>query len=102
MVDRKIFAMHKRFGACGAMRCKDCDHLIGGKWHDKQYYKCELYGVSRSDATDWRLSYQACGMYDIEVNLELWVPVLEQVKHAQRPRKNEQLPGQMDIGDLLS
>ena len=101
MNERKIFAMHKRFGTCGAFRCKDCSHLIKGKYHDRGYSKCELYGMTHSEATDWRLSYQACGMFGTEQDMDRWVPVLELVKHE--PKGPEpQLAGQMDIGAFLS
>lgn len=101
MNERKIFAMHKRFGTCGAFRCKDCSHFVGGKYHDRQLYKCELYGMTHSEATDWRLSYQACGMFGVEQDMDRWVPVLEQIKHESKGPE-PQLPGQMDIGEFLS
>ena len=102
MNGRKIFAMHKRFGTCGAFRCKDCDHLIGGKYHDRQLYKCELYGLTHSEATDWRLSYQACGMYNMEVDERTFVPVFQQVLHERRPKIQEPLAGQMDFSAILN
>ena len=59
MNGRKIDAMHAHFGTCEGVQCKGCRHLISGEWHDRRYHKCELYGLSHSEATDWRLSYQA-------------------------------------------
>ncbi|MBP5710017.1 MAG: hypothetical protein J6W84_03465 [Bacteroidales bacterium] len=85
MVERKIAAMHKRFGTCGVFRCKECEHLCGGKYHDRQYYKCELYGYTRGESTDWRLAYQACGMYNMPVDMDRWEPILEQIKHSKKP-----------------
>ena len=35
--------------------CKTCAWLIKSEYHDKNYYKCELMGVSSSEATDIRL-----------------------------------------------
>lgn len=35
--------------------CKTCDHLIKQSYHNKNYYKCELIGISRSESTDIRL-----------------------------------------------
>ena len=84
MTERKINAMHKLFGTCGIFRCATCKHLIGGKYHDRQYYKCELYGLSHGESTDWRLKYQACGMFNMPIDMDKWVPVLEQIKHAPR------------------
>ena len=100
MQERKIHAMHKRFGTCGLLRCKGCCHLIGGKYHDRQYYKCELYGLSHSEATDWRLSYQACGMYNVPQDMDRWVAVLDDILHAKKPALELQLAGQMKIDDF--
>ena len=95
MVDRKIFAMHKRFGECGSCRCKDCSHLISGKYHDRTYHKCELYGLSHGESTDWRLSYVACGQFNAEIDLDLWRPVIEVLKSLPRPVLDPPLNGQM-------
>ena len=83
--DRKIAEMHKRFGTCGTFRCKDCNHFISGEWHDRHYSKCELYGLSHSEATDWRVSNQACGMFDTDVDLDNWVTIIEQNKRLPKP-----------------
>ena len=102
MIERKIFAMHKRFGTCGLFRCKDCNHLIGGKYHDRQYYKCELYGMTHSEATDWRVSYQACGMYGVEQDMDRWVSILDQILHSPKKTSEPPIEGQMDFNEFLS
>ena len=96
MTERKIHAMHKRFGTCGVFRCKDCDHLLKNRPTNRVCYKCELYGDTSSEATDWRLAYQACGMYNMPVDLDKWETVLEQIKHSPKPEPP--LEGQMRIG----
>ena len=63
MTLRKIDLMHRQFGKIDGKTCKDCSNLITQTW-DTRYYKCLVYGVSKSEATDWRLKYQACGMYN--------------------------------------
>ena len=93
MCGRRIEAMHRRFGTCGVLQCRDCCHLIGGRYHDRRYYKCELYGMSHSEATDWRLSYPACGMYNVPQDMDRWVPMLDQIVHAQK--NDAPLEGQM-------
>lgn len=93
MTERRIFAMHKRFGTCGALRCRDCCHLISGEYHDRRYHKCELYGMSHSDSTDWRLLWQACGMYNVPVNMNIWVPLADQINHGKK--QDKPLDGQM-------
>ena len=43
--------------------CKECCNLITN-FYDKKYFKCRIYGNSCSEATDWRLKYEACGMFN--------------------------------------
>ena len=69
--------------------------MIGGTWHDKRYYKCEIYGISHGEATDWRRSYTACGMYNVPQDMRRWVPLAEQIKHS--PKVLPPLEGQMRI-----
>ena len=85
-------AMRRHFGATDA-RCKDCRHLVSMAYHGQGYHKCELYGISRSEATDWRLSEQACGLYNMHVKRSTWVPVIERGK----PRIVEPIEGQMEM-----
>ena len=63
---RKIDAMHERFGMLPDLRCESCSNLIQGEYHDRHYRKCTVYGETRSEATDWRKKYVACGMYNKE------------------------------------
>lgn len=95
MTARKILAMHARFGTCGALQCRDCCHLISGDYHDRRYYKCELYGMSHSEATDWRLSYQACGMYNVPQSMVTWTPLLDQIIRGRVPE--QPLEGQIRL-----
>lgn len=100
MVERRIAAMHKRFGSNGALCCKDCSHLISGMWHDRKYYKCEIYGMSHSESSDWRRSWMACGMYNVPQDMERWVPLMEQIKHS--PKIELPLDGQMRMEEFES
>lgn len=61
---RKIEAMYSTFGVFHGKTCKDCPHLIRRIFHGGNYYKCRVYGVSSSEATDWRLKWTACGAFD--------------------------------------
>lgn len=79
MVDNKIFAMHRRFGTCGVLRCEGCNHLITDNSHKRRFRKCELYGNTFSSATDWKVSYQACGMYNVKQDMNEWVPVIKRI-----------------------
>ena len=67
--NEKIHAMHKRFGTCGVLKCDGCTHLLSYKF------------------TNWRLTYPACGMRDIEQDMKNWTPVFKQL---YPPKKVEQ------------
>lgn len=58
---RKLELMHFYFGK-GEGQCKDCSHLQAGRYHDKMLRKCDVYGMTHSEASDWALKYPACGM----------------------------------------
>ena len=59
---RKIEAMYAFYGKSESGRCGDCPHLFEGYHHDKKYIKCRAYGLSHSEATDWRKKWCACGL----------------------------------------
>jgi hypothetical protein len=42
--------------ATDSKKCGNCANHIGGGYHEKQYHKCKLIGVSHSIATDIRIS----------------------------------------------
>lgn len=100
MIERRIAAMHKRFGTNTALYCKGCSHLISDMWHDRHYYKCEIYGMSHSEASDWRRSWMACGMYNVPQDMGRWVPLMEQIKHS--PKIEPPLEGQMRVEEFES
>jgi hypothetical protein len=83
MIERRIAAMHKRFGTNYALCCKDCNHLICGEYHGRRYYKCEIYGLSHSESSDWRRSWMACGMYNVPQDMDRWVPLMKQINHSR-------------------
>lgn len=41
-------------------RCKDCIHCIRVDTYNRHYYKCDLIGISSSEATDIRLKDLGC------------------------------------------
>ena len=96
----KIHAMHRLYGPDPLGRiCADCPHLVKIK-RDKTYYKCTLYGVSASVATDWAKKWQACMLINHDVEDDNFQPVLERLKHESRP--DEPLEGQMRMEDMIN
>ena len=86
-MSRKIGAMHDMFGTVKDV-CNNCCHLLGEKGG---YRKCEIYGVSHSAATDWAISWQACGMFNV-LNTK-YANIYKSLPH-NRP-KEEEIEGQV-------
>lgn len=92
---RKIDAMYKLFGHCKDVnaRCIECRHLqkftVNRTW-----YKCRCYGTSSSEATDWRCSWSACGLFNSTYNGK---PVIDVKKNTGRKKAEEQIEGQMSL-----
>jgi len=42
--------------------CKSCAHLVIKQW-DKRYFKCDLNKDTGGPASDWRVTWPACGKY---------------------------------------
>lgn len=101
---RKIEAMHRFYGTDPNRGiCGDCQHLRRCEAGNHVVYKCVLYGDTASEATDWRVKWQACTLIDHDPN-EDWVPVIERLKHEPRRyshRINGELPGQMEVDEFL-
>lgn len=75
---RKIDLMHKMFGERTGRSCGECSNLAKGRYHDKMLRKCSVYGLTHSEASDWVLRYEACGMFNQEYSGR---PVIELVRH---------------------
>lgn len=63
----QLARMHKQFGREHVHACGTCCNFVRGEYHDKMLQKCERYGLSHSDATDWAKSWGACGMYNVPI-----------------------------------
>lgn len=90
---RKDEAMHHYYGFDQECRqCCQCEHFIGGVYHNRRYYKCTVYGCSHSEATDWRRGYTACGLIGKPFP-EGDIRIVDLLK-AIRIKKEEQIEGQ--------
>ena len=98
MNDKKIEAMHKRFGTLPDKRCEDCSNLIKGKYHDKLLRKCTVYGATHSEASDWRMKYVACGLFNVEYHGS---PIIRCTDRASKTKEiAQQIDGQISIGGI--
>ncbi len=94
-MSRKIELMHELFGACVGKKCGQCGHLVESGTHQKKYFKCEVYGDTASEATDWARSWPACMMIG---DSGAWMG-RNVMELARGDRKKEESPieGQMDL-----
>lgn len=95
---RNIDKMYSLYGVEDGKKCGTCNHLIRQDYRGKVYYKCGLYGDSCSASTDFRLSYDACGMHNKKRDPRQDKPI---VKMRMQDEEDDQIAGQMDIFDFI-
>lgn len=54
--------MLRLYGQKRGFVCRDCKHLVA-TGNNATYYKCSKFGVTSGAATDWRLKWAACGLF---------------------------------------
>ena len=89
-----ISKMHEIHGRSDS-RCGDCCNLETYRYRGRTYRKCIAYGVSHSDATDWRLKYMACGLFGKPFE----GTEFRAVKEVADNRTNKIIDGQICLGD---
>lgn len=101
-----IDRMHREYGY-GSGKCAACCNLIRGNYHDKRYNKCVAFGASHSLATDWRLKWDACGLFGkpFEELRPARRPLIEVgqkylASHEEEDEPDIPLAGQMSLEDL--
>lgn len=101
---RKEQAMYHLFGKAEGKKCKDCPHLIR-KLYSRAYYKCEMYGDTCAESTDWGCTWTACGliegdhwrMYTISAQ---YGNVVNMLKHEPRGQAYAECDGQIRMEGL--
>lgn len=96
---RTIAAMHCHHGTSEGNTCRDCCNLVGHQ-HAKQYYKCAAYGISASMATDWRLKWDACGLYNVPFDETKQYPLIHVLQHSPKDSPAGQCDGQITLEDF--
>lgn len=97
---RKHEAMWALFGEISD-KCRWCSHLIQTAPSDRHYYKCELYGISCAESTDWAITKHGCGMMNKAVDMRTWVPVIDRLKHEPKPKPEPPMEGQITFEEVL-
>lgn len=97
MALRKQQLMYKEFGMCDGHVCGECSNLIAVRANDRPLHKCQVYGNTSSEATDWAKRWLACGMFNKKYTggpvIELVRPVRKQTAAAIE----EPLDGQISL-----
>ena len=60
----KYRTMQELHGIKEGETCRTCKHCIVRWYHGRTYYKCELWIISNSVATDIRLKSKACNKWE--------------------------------------
>jgi hypothetical protein len=91
----KIDKMYKLFGKSEHI-CKECKHFrkidTAGVMSRRSVQKCECYGITHSESSDWAQKWQACGLFNQPYNGK---PVIE-VRISQSEEETE-LDGQLSL-----
>lgn len=91
----KIDKMYKVFGKSEHI-CKECKHFrkidTAGVMARRSVQKCECYGITHSESSDWAQKWQACGLFNQPYNGK---PVIE-VRISQSEEEIE-LDGQLSL-----
>lgn len=97
MATKKIDLMYEHYGINQKGHCKSCCNLSSGYYRGKKYNKCIAYGLSRSEATDWKISNKSCGLYNQPFDKKSKT-VLEISKHSASEKHQDNLiDGQMSL-----
>ncbi len=89
---KKIERMHNMFGKTVGHKCYECSNFVSGRYHDKILHKCSVYGLTHSEASDWRLKYDACGMFNKEYE---GVPIIR--RNTKEEKAKIQVEGQTEL-----
>lgn len=56
--------MNEIWGTLENKRCGECKHFLRLRYHGKTYFKCELWSITQSTATDKRIKDIACKRWE--------------------------------------
>lgn len=89
---KKIDLMYEFFGKRDGCYCRECSHFQRHRYKCKTYRKCDVYGETSSEATDWAGRNTACGLLNAKYNGR---PVIELKKHLSHKKEHEIIDGQI-------
>ena len=89
--------MYELFGKTDG-KCKNCEHYK--YWGKNQVCasalrKCEVYGITASEASDWKSGYEACGLFPNKENP--YNRDIMELRIGGKKKQEEQIDGQMTL-----
>lgn len=94
---RKIEAMREIFGK-GQGKCGECSHFVRFRYNTRTLQKCEVYGMTSSEASDWAQRWEACGLKDKPYAGR---QIMKTLRDVPTVTIEEQIPGQMTIDEWM-
>ena len=95
---RKIEAMYLFYGKREGHVCRECCNYVRGRYHDRALRKCEAYGLTHSEASDWTGKWTACGHFGQPFR-EWEQPLIEVLKSGRRAMADAPIAGQIAFAD---
>ncbi len=92
MALRKIDLMHRQFGKCDGHTCGECSNLT-----EHCYYKCRVYGVTSSEASDWAKRWLACGLFNKPWGNKPIIRLVRTTRKDKEEMQNTQVEGQISM-----
>ena len=97
MALRKIDLMHREFGKCEGHTCGECSNLVEGRYHDKILRKCKVYGMTRSEASDWAKRWLACGLFNKPWKGQSIMRIVRPTRKDKEEIRNTPIEGQISM-----
>ena len=100
MARNKELLMHVYFGQKPDKKCGTCCNFSRYRYKAKSYRKCLVYGDRRSVATDWNVSYMACGRWNVPFDGNESNCLVDVLRHRSRNKNTSdslKLPGQLSF-----
>lgn len=63
LANTRLAKMRQTYGRKDDAKCGECANLIAFR-QSRTWFKCKVYGVSSSEASDWRKKWPACGKFE--------------------------------------
>jgi hypothetical protein len=93
---KQLERMHMVYGKSHVLKCGTCCNFVRDRYHDRMLQKCERYGLTHSEASDWAQSWEACGMHNVPLP-ENERPMIERCKGTREATYIENIPGQVGL-----